>query len=135
MAMSIKFGDNESYYYDCGFCRCFLFLLYAIVYTNMYFFTSRFSETALRCSGLDWQAIETCVRWMKPFFNVISNKAPYLQLNEQNEQVTNKFGLAHICPNIVTDDSHIIQTHTTTMDMYVSILSSYYWCIRFRMQY
>lgn len=42
MAMSIKFGDNESYYYDCGFCRCFLFLLYAIVYTNMYFFTSLF---------------------------------------------------------------------------------------------
>lgn len=52
---------------------------------------------------------------------MISQKAPYLQLNEQNEQVSNKFGLGLICPNIVTDDSHIIQTHTTTMDMYVSI--------------
>ncbi|XP_030241907.1 G1/S-specific cyclin-E isoform X2 [Drosophila navojoa] len=79
-------------------------------------------ETALRSSGLDWQAIQPCARWMEPFFHVISKRAPYLQLNEQNEQVTNKFGVAHICPNIVTDDSHIIQTHTTTMDMYDELL-------------
>ncbi|EDW57873.2 G1/S-specific cyclin-E isoform X1 [Drosophila virilis] len=79
-------------------------------------------ETALRCSGLDWQAVQACARWMEPFFHVVSKKAPYLQLNEQNEQVTNKFGLAHICPNITTDDSHIIQTHTITMDMYDELL-------------
>ncbi|XP_017860331.1 PREDICTED: G1/S-specific cyclin-E isoform X2 [Drosophila arizonae] len=79
-------------------------------------------ETALRSSGLDWQAVQPCARWMEPFFHVISKRAPYLQLNEQNEQVTNKFGVAHICPNIVTDDSHIIQTHTTTMDMYDELL-------------
>lgn len=84
-------------------------------------FSPLFRETALRCSGLDWQTVQPCARWMEPFFHVISKKAPYLQLNEQNEQVTNRFGLSHICPNIVTDDSHIIQTHTTTMDMYVSI--------------
>ncbi|XP_062126886.1 G1/S-specific cyclin-E isoform X2 [Drosophila sulfurigaster albostrigata] len=79
-------------------------------------------ETALRCSGLDWETVHPCARWMEPFFHVISKKAPYLHMNEQNEQVTNKFGLAHICPNIVTDDSHIIQTHTTTMDMYDELL-------------
>ncbi|XP_026834330.1 G1/S-specific cyclin-E isoform X2 [Drosophila erecta] len=79
-------------------------------------------ETALRCSGLDWQVIQPCARWMEPFFRVISQKAPYLQLNEQNEQVSNKFGLGFICPNIVTDDSHIIQTHFTTMDMYDEVL-------------
>ncbi|XP_017067114.2 G1/S-specific cyclin-E isoform X2 [Drosophila eugracilis] len=79
-------------------------------------------EAALRCSGLDWQVIQPCARWMEPFFRVISQKAAYLQLNEQNEQVSNKFGLGHICPNIVTDDSHIIQTHTTTMDMYDEVL-------------
>ncbi|XP_064546951.1 G1/S-specific cyclin-E isoform X2 [Drosophila montana] len=79
-------------------------------------------ETALRCSGLDWEAVQPCARWMEPFFHVVSKKAPYLQLNEQNEQVTNKFGLAHICPNITTDDSHIIQTHTITMDMYDELL-------------
>ncbi|XP_017835217.2 G1/S-specific cyclin-E [Drosophila busckii] len=79
-------------------------------------------ETALRCSGLDWQVVQPCARWMEPFFQVISKTAPYLQSNEQNEQVTNKFGLAHVCPNIVTDDSHIIQTHSTTMDMYDELL-------------
>ncbi|XP_001356167.4 G1/S-specific cyclin-E isoform X1 [Drosophila pseudoobscura] len=79
-------------------------------------------ETALRCSGLDWQVIQPCARWMEPFFQVISKKAVYLQVNEQNEQVSNKFGLGHVCPNIVTDDSHIIQTHTTTMDMYDELL-------------
>ncbi|XP_022218922.2 G1/S-specific cyclin-E isoform X2 [Drosophila obscura] len=79
-------------------------------------------ETALRCSGLDWQVIQPCARWMEPFFQVISKKAAYLQVNEQNEQVSNKFGLGHVCPNIVTDDSHIIQTHTTTMDMYDELL-------------
>ncbi|EDV99050.1 GH13253 [Drosophila grimshawi] len=79
-------------------------------------------ETALRCSGLDFQVVQRCARWMQPFFCVISNKAVYLHMNEQNEQVTNKFGLASVCPNIVTDDSHIIQTHTTTMDMYDELL-------------
>ncbi|XP_017050640.1 G1/S-specific cyclin-E isoform X2 [Drosophila ficusphila] len=79
-------------------------------------------EAALRCSGLDWLVIQPCARWMEPFFRVISQKATYLQLNEQNEQVSNKFGLGHVCPNIVTDDSHIIQTHTTTMDMYDEVL-------------
>ncbi|XP_023166264.2 G1/S-specific cyclin-E [Drosophila hydei] len=79
-------------------------------------------ETALRSSGLDWEAIQPCARWMEPFFHVISKRAPYLMLNEQNEQVTNKFGLGHICNSIVTDDSHIIQTHTTTMDMYDELL-------------
>ncbi|KAH8410283.1 hypothetical protein KR009_010710, partial [Drosophila setifemur] len=79
-------------------------------------------EIALRCSGLDWQVIQPCARWMEPFFRVISRKATYLHMNEQNEQVSNKFGLAHVCPNIVTDDSHIIQTHTTTMDMYDEVL-------------
>ncbi|XP_068140230.1 G1/S-specific cyclin-E [Drosophila tropicalis] len=79
-------------------------------------------ETALRCSGLDWQVIQPCALWMEPFFRVISKRAPFLQLNEQNEQVSNKFSLAHVCPNIVTDDSHIIQTHTTTMDMYDELL-------------
>ncbi|EDV30681.1 uncharacterized protein Dana_GF14977 [Drosophila ananassae] len=79
-------------------------------------------EIAQRCSGLDWQVILPCARWMEPFFRVISKKATFLHLNEQNEQVSNKFGLAHVCPNIVTDDAHIIQTHTTTMDMYDEVL-------------
>lgn len=75
-------------------------------------------ETALRVSGLDWATIQPCARWMEPFFKVISEESEHLYLMEQNEQYTAKSGLGHICPNIVTDDSHIIQTHTTSMGMF-----------------
>ncbi|XP_011290363.1 G1/S-specific cyclin-E isoform X2 [Musca domestica] len=75
-------------------------------------------ETAVRCSGLEWKTIQPCARWMQPFFEVISEESHNLHLLEQNEQISTKFGLGHICPNIVTDESHIIQTHTTTMTMF-----------------
>ncbi|XP_067622009.1 G1/S-specific cyclin-E [Eurosta solidaginis] len=75
-------------------------------------------EIALRCSGFDWQTIEPCARWMQPYFQVVREESVYLSLIEQNDQVTNRFGLGHICPNIVTDDSHIIQTHTISMGMF-----------------
>lgn len=48
---------------------------------------------------------------------------PKLCLLESNEQVQTKHGLGHICPNLVADDSHIIQIHTTNMDMFVSLLN------------
>ncbi|XP_061388459.1 G1/S-specific cyclin-E [Musca vetustissima] len=75
-------------------------------------------ETAVRCSGMEWKTIQPCARWMQPFFEVISEESHNLHLLEQNEQISTKFGLGHICPNIVTDESHIIQTHTTTMTMF-----------------
>lgn len=84
-----------------------------------------YRETALRCSGLDWQTIESCANWMEPFFHVICEESEHLYLMEQNEQVESKYGLGYICPNIVTDDSHIIQTHKTTMGMFVSIMFVY----------
>lgn len=83
-----------------------------------YYFYYR--EVALRCSGFDWQTIEPCARWMRPFFEVVREESTYLPMLEQNEQFTNRFGLGHICPNIITDDSHIIQTHTISMEMFVS---------------
>uniref|UniRef100_A0A1A9ZTH2 Uncharacterized protein n=1 Tax=Glossina pallidipes TaxID=7398 RepID=A0A1A9ZTH2_GLOPL len=75
-------------------------------------------ETAIRCSGLNWHSIQPCAEWMQPFFDVICEESHHLHLLEQNEQIDNKYGLGHVCPNIVTDDSHIIQTHTTTMTMF-----------------
>ncbi|XP_055908344.1 G1/S-specific cyclin-E isoform X2 [Eupeodes corollae] len=75
-------------------------------------------ETALRVSGLDWITIQPCARWMEPFFIVISEESEHLYLMEQNEQLTSKCGMSYVCPNIVTDDSHIIQTHTTSMAMF-----------------
>ncbi|KAL9875361.1 cyclin E isoform 1-T3 [Glossina fuscipes fuscipes] len=75
-------------------------------------------ETAIRCSGLNWHSIQSCAEWMQPFFDVICEESHHLHLLEQNEQIDNKYGLGYVCPNIVTDDSHIIQTHTTTMAMF-----------------
>uniref|UniRef100_A0A1A9X494 Uncharacterized protein n=1 Tax=Glossina brevipalpis TaxID=37001 RepID=A0A1A9X494_9MUSC len=75
-------------------------------------------ETAIRCSGLNWQVIQPCADWMQPFFEIICEESQHLHLLEQNEQIDNKYGLGHVCPNIITDDSHIIQTHTITMTMF-----------------
>ncbi|KAL5282459.1 CCNE1 family protein [Megaselia abdita] len=76
---------------------------------------------ALNVSGLEWKLLEPCVIWMKPFFDEISEqfRPPYLL--EYDESVTNSQGLGKHCSNILIDDSHIIQTHTTTMEMFVSI--------------
>lgn len=75
---------------------------------------------ATRCSGMEWKYIEPCAEWMEPFFVIVSEEATNLHMMEQNEQTYSKFGLGHICPNIVTDDSHILQTHTINMNMLVS---------------
>lgn len=75
---------------------------------------------------MEWKFIDQCARWMEPFFNVICEEAPNVSLLEQNGEVTTKFGLGHICPNIVTDDSHILQTHSINIDMLVSVFFSNY---------
>lgn len=74
-------------------------------------------------SGLDWEAIAPCAKWMEPYFLVIcdENEISPLALLESNEQVKGSYGLAHVCPNLVADSSHIIQTHTTSLDMFVSV--------------
>ncbi|XP_055540208.1 G1/S-specific cyclin-E isoform X2 [Wyeomyia smithii] len=77
-------------------------------------------KTAVSVSGLDWDVIAPCAKWMEPFFLVIcdENEVSPLALLESNEQVKGSYGLAHVCPNLVTDSSHIIQTHTTSLDMF-----------------
>lgn len=82
--------------------------------------------TALRVSGLDWVTVKPCVKWMEPFYEVVMADAAHLFLAEQDEQVQQSYGLRHICPHITTDDSHIIQTHTTSVALFVS--TTYKWC-------
>lgn len=57
---------------------------------------------------------------MAPFYEVIVEDSSQIFLLEQNEQVKSALGLNHICPNINTDDSHIIQTHSTSLNLFVS---------------
>ncbi|XP_063699326.1 G1/S-specific cyclin-E-like isoform X1 [Culicoides brevitarsis] len=74
--------------------------------------------TATRLSGLNWDQIHECARWMKPFYDVINEESGPIFLLEQNEQISSPSGLKHICPNIVTDESHTIQTHRTSLKMF-----------------
>ncbi|XP_053673745.1 G1/S-specific cyclin-E [Anopheles nili] len=76
-------------------------------------------KTATRVSGLNWEDIAPCAKWMEPFFQVICEvNATYpLTFLESNESLKFSNGLNHVCPNLVADNSHIIQTHTTSLEM------------------
>lgn len=74
----------------------------------------------MNVSGLDWDVIRPCANWMLPYYLTICEEKTPLLLLEQNEQYKATFGLSHIAPNMITDDSHVLQTHTTSLDMFVS---------------
>lgn len=81
----------------------------------------RYRKTAINVSGLDWEMIAPCAKWMEPYFLVIFDEASPLILLEFNEQVKSAFGLAHVCPNMVSDLAYVVQTHCTSLDMFVSL--------------
>lgn len=60
---------------------------------------------------------------MEPYFQVIEEDSEInpLSIAEANEQMPIAYGLKHVCPNITKDDSYILQTHTTSLDLFVSI--------------
>lgn len=58
---------------------------------------------------------------MEPFYHVICEEIHTLYLLESNEQIKQSHGLHHICPNLIADESHTLQTHTVSMSMFVSI--------------
>uniref|UniRef100_A0A182JYT0 Uncharacterized protein n=1 Tax=Anopheles christyi TaxID=43041 RepID=A0A182JYT0_9DIPT len=76
-------------------------------------------KTATFVSGLPWEEIAPCAKWMEPYFQVIcdENASCPLTFLESNDPIKYSHGLKHICPNLVSDSSHIIQTHTTSLDM------------------
>uniref|UniRef100_A0A182RCN6 Uncharacterized protein n=1 Tax=Anopheles funestus TaxID=62324 RepID=A0A182RCN6_ANOFN len=76
-------------------------------------------KTAMFVSGFGWEEIAPCAKWMEPYFQVIcdENASCPLTFLESNEPIKYCHGLKHVCPNLVSDSSHIIQTHTTSLDM------------------
>lgn len=96
-------------------------------------------SAATRVSGLDWASITPCAKWMEPYFQVLDEEADFnpIKLLEMNEQVETTYGITHICPNLTQDPSHIIQTHSTSLNIFVSFLnrqqlSSINWRITFQ---
>lgn len=82
-------------------------------------------SAATRVSGLDWASITPCAKWMEPYFQVLDEEADFnpIKLLEMNEQVETTYGITHICPNLTQDPSHIIQTHSTSLNIFVSFLN------------
>lgn len=81
---------------------------------------------AMRVSGLSWPSIAPCAKWMEPYFQVLDEEADSnpIKLLELNEQVEMVYGLTHVCPNLTQDPSHIIQTHSTSLDIFVRYLKT-----------
>lgn len=79
-------------------------------------------KAAIRVSGLDWGSIAPCAKWMEPYYQVLEedNECNPIALLEMNEQVDYGYGVKHICPNLNQDPSHIIQTHSISLDVFVS---------------
>lgn len=77
-------------------------------------------NTAKKVSGLDWATIAPCAKWMEPYFQVLDEEAETnpIQLLEQNEQAEISYAISHVCPNLQKDPSHIIQTHSTSLDIF-----------------
>lgn len=77
-----------------------------------------------KVSGLSWKR-ETCLcaKWMEPYYQILNEEAETdpIQLLEGNEQVEYNFGLNHVCPKLTSDLSHNIQTHSTSLDIFVSL--------------
>lgn len=80
-------------------------------------------KSAIFASGLEWQDIEACAKWMEPFYRVICEEINTLYLLESNEQVKQSHGLQHICPNLVADESHTLQTHTISLAMFDKVIA------------
>ncbi|XP_058123573.1 G1/S-specific cyclin-E isoform X2 [Anopheles coustani] len=76
-------------------------------------------KTATLVSGMHWEEIAPCAKWMEPFFQVICEEnATYpLTFLEQNEQIKISHGLHHISPKLLTDLYYNKQTHTTSLEM------------------
>ncbi|KAM9308431.1 G1/S-specific cyclin-E2 [Gastrophryne carolinensis] len=68
--------------------------------TVLYHFTSM--EVVAKATGLNWEDLSECVRWMTPFFRVVQ-KLPAVKLK--------------MFKKVAPEDRHNIQTHTYYLDM------------------
>ncbi|KAI5631334.1 hypothetical protein NE865_15964 [Phthorimaea operculella] len=82
------------------------------------------TELALRVSGYSWESLEPCYRWLAPFVSVVrEDGAVCVVRGGDGEFVQRSSGLHHICPDLNADESHRIQSHNVTLDMFETILA------------
>ncbi|XP_026319827.1 G1/S-specific cyclin-E [Hyposmocoma kahamanoa] len=76
-------------------------------------------DLALRVSGFSWESLEPCYRWLAPFVQVVREEgAVCVVRGGDGEFVQRAAGLDLICPDLNADESHRIQSHNVTLDMF-----------------
>lgn len=61
---------------------------------------------------------------MSPYFEIIAEETTMPSVRILTDAIQKSSGLKHICPNLVVDESHTLQTHVTSIDMFVSIIKT-----------
>lgn len=76
-------------------------------------------------AGYSWEALEPCWRWLAPCVEVVREAGSVCVVrNGDGEFMQRSGGLDLICPDVNLDESHRIQSHNVTLDMFVSIKCS-----------
>ncbi|XP_049873706.1 G1/S-specific cyclin-E [Pectinophora gossypiella] len=76
-------------------------------------------ELALRVSGFSWESLEPCYQWLAPFVAVVRAEGGVCVVRGgDGDHVQRGAGLHHICPDLNADESHRIQSHNVTLDMF-----------------
>lgn len=77
-------------------------------------------------AGYSWEELEPCWRWLAPCVSVVRGEgAVCVVRGGDGEFVQRAAGLDLICPDVNLDESHRIQSHNVTLDMFVSTLHYY----------
>ncbi|CAG9118059.1 hypothetical protein JYU34_003686 [Plutella xylostella] len=76
-------------------------------------------ELALRVSGYTWDTLEPCYSWLAPFVSAVrAEGAVSVVRGGDGEFVHSAGGLQLICPDLNVDESHRIQSHNVSLDMF-----------------
>ncbi|CAH2102959.1 unnamed protein product [Euphydryas editha] len=76
-------------------------------------------DLALRVSGYSREALEPCRRWLAPFARAVQRAGAVAAVRGgDGEHVQRAAGLRLICPDLNLDESHRIQTHDVSLDMF-----------------
>ncbi|GBP54664.1 hypothetical protein EVAR_47166_1 [Eumeta japonica] len=76
-------------------------------------------QLAVRVSGYEWKVISPCYEWLQPFVQVVRSEGEVTAVRAGDDDfMRGSGGLAVLCPDINTDESHRIHVHNVTLDMF-----------------
>lgn len=112
----------------CSLDEGMLNFKYSVIAASvMYYIYNR--ERALYVSGFEWSDIKACVRWMRPFEQVIRKNDMNTCHDLPKERSRGNSGLRVINPRILVTEAHSLQNHTVTLKMLVSHVHLYLFLI------